>query len=496
MNINTKQMSNNYYSKFKNSSIKNSNPIFFITPNPNRAIGLEGIIENYCVICSQRSDAVDYFKKNETAVFCLNDNKIKNSGKILFSKKVIDYIRKKSRNKKANIITFKPSPMIQKICAENNFNYLGNDWKLNRKLEDKIEFVEITRKLKIPNADSEIIKLERNKCSLNFSKNKKFIIQLARGFSGNSTFLIESENDLNKILKKYENRKIKLSKYLEGETYTVNACVAEGEILISKPIFQITGLSSYNKNSFGTCGNDYVYSEKLKKEQRKKIFDYTKKIGGYLKKIGYRGIFGLDFVIDNSDVNLIEINPRFVASIPFFTKLQIQDKQLPFLLLHILEFLTPSNPPLSGGEFNLSPPLSGGKEKDFSLLKKGFSSNFLLKNINFREWDRKNSFSASQLILRNIKNKPIKIKKSLVSGIYGIKNSKLDLKEKTYCINRKLRNNEFLIQCVAKNSVINPDLEYANIQVGYGIMKDEREFKDCFNEVVNLVMKNIEISNC
>ncbi len=351
--------------------------------------------------------------------------------------------------------------MIQKICAENDFNYLGNDWKLNRDLEDKVKFVEITKKLKIPNAGSKIIKLEKNKCLLNFSKNKKFIIQLPRGFSGNSTFLVENKNDFDRILKKYENRKIKLSEYIKGETYTINACVAGGKILISKPIFQITGLSPYNKNSFGTCGNDYVYPEKLKKEQRKKIFDYTKKVGNYIKKSGYKGIFGLDFVVDDSDVNLIEINPRLIASIPVFTKLQIQSEQLPFLLLHILEFL-------------------GDKTKD--ILQQSF-----------REWDAKNNFNISQLILRNVKNKPVKITKSLASGIYEIKNNKLVLKEKVYCINRKLNSSEFLVQCAVKNSVINPDLEYANIQIGCGIVKNEKEFKYCFEKIVDLVMENIKI---
>jgi len=462
------------YKKLKNAILED-NSIFFITPNPSRAIGLEGIIKNYHVICSQKSDAVDYFKKNRTAVLCLNNNRIKNSGKILFNKKVVSYIKKQTGNRKANIITFKPSPMIRKICAENNFNYLGNDWKLNRDLEDKIKFVEITKKLKIPSAGSKIIKLEKNKCSLNFSKNKKFIIQLPRGFSGNSTFLIKNKNDFDQILKKYESRKIKLSEYIKGETYTINACVAENKILISKPIFQITGLSLYNKNNFGTCGNDYVYPEKLKKEQRKKIFDYTKKIGNYLKKLKYKGIFGLDFIVDDNDINLIEINPRLIASIPVFTKLQIQNKQLPFLLLHVLEF-------------------TNNKVK--SALQKGSTGLSPLWNqqINFREWDKENNFSVSQLILRNIKNKPVKIRKSLTSGIYEIKNNKLVLKEKAYYMERDLNNNEFLIQCVVKDSIINPDMEYANIQTGYGIMKDEREFKDCFDKVVNLVLKNIDLS--
>jgi len=438
--------------------IINHNPIFFITPNPNRAIGLEKIIKNYYIICSQKSDIVDYLKKEKIPVLCLNDNKIKNSGKILADERVIKYIKEKSGNKKANVISFKPSPMIQKICDDNKFNYLGNDWKLNRKLEDKIEFVEITRKLKIPNANSKVIKVGKNDfaeyvCRL---KNKnKFVIQLPRGFSGNSTFFIENKKDLDKILKKYKNRKIKLSKYLKGETYTVNACIAKNKILISQPIFQITGLSAYNKNKFGTCGNDYVYSQKLKREEKKKIFDYTKKVGEYIKSLNYKGIFGLDFVVSNNKANLIEINPRIIGSMPFFTKLQIKNKEMPFLLSHILEFasdLIPPNLPLLRGE----------------------------------------NFNASQLILRNTKNNPIKITKNLKSGIYEIEENKLVFKEEAYYIKRNLNKSEFLIQCAAKNSIINPDMEYANIQVNYGIMESEQKFRSCFKKIIEIVLKSIK----
>jgi len=437
-----------------------SDPIFFITPNPNRAIGLEKIIKNYYVICSQKSDIIDYFKKEKIAVLCLNNNKIKNSGKILADKEAIKYIREKSGNKKANIITFKPSPMIQKICDENSFKYVGNDWKLNRKLEDKIEFVGITKKLKIPNAESRIIKLDKDNFSLkatfrNVTFKEKFIIQLPRGFSGKTTFLIESKKDLNKILEKYKNRKIKISKYLEGRTWTINACVAKNKMLISQPIFQITGLTAYNKNKFGTCGNDYTYGKKLSNKEKEKIFSYTKKIGKYLKGLKYKGIFGLDFIVSNDEVNLIEINPRLVASIPVFTKLQIQNKERSFLLSHILEFI---------------------------------NNDGVLDN-------RADSFNASQLVIRNIKSKPIKITKNLKSGIYEIKKDRLIFKEEAYCVNRNLNKSEFLIQCVAKNSIINSDIEYANIQVGYGIMKNEREFKSCFDKIIKTVLKNIKLSS-
>ncbi len=460
-------MIKNYKEIEKQLNAKQIGPVFFVTPNPIYAIGLEKVIKDYFVICSQRSDIVQYLRKEKVSVLCLNDDKIKNAGKILIYREVIEYIKNRSKSGRADIITFKPSPMIQKICDDNSFNYLGNNWKLSRKLEDKIEFIKVTRKLKIPNAGSKAIRLDENKCLLDFSKNKKFVIQLPRGFSGNSTFFIENKNSFDEIFKKYKNRKVKLSKYFKGEAYTINACVVGGKISISKPIFQITGLSPYNKNSFGTCGNDYVYPEKLKKEQKKKIFDYTKKVGNYIKEHGYKGIFGLDFVVSGKKVNLIEINPRIIGSMSLFTKLQIQNDQIPFLSLNILEFTAPIG----------------------------------VKNDNFKEWDEKNSFNASQLMLRNTKNKPIKIIKSLKSGIYEMKKNELIFKKGVYGVDKKMKKNEFLIQCSAKGRIISPDIEYANIQVGYGIMKSEKEFKRCFNSVIKVILEEIKteivkLSNC
>lgn len=459
----------NRYNSIKNViNAKQVGPIFFVTPNPIYAIGLEKNIKSYFVICSQKSDIVQYLRKEKIPVLCLDDDKIKNAGKILTNEKVIEYIKSRSKNNVANVITFKPSPTIQRVCKDNSFRYLGNDWKLNRDLEDKTKFVKVTEKLKISNANSKIIKLDKNNCSLDFSRNKKFVVQLPRGFSGNATFFIEDKNNFDEIFKKYKNRKVKLSEYFKGETYTINACVIGNEILISKPIFQITGLSSYNKNSFGgTCGNDYIYPKKLRKEQRKEIFDCTKKVGDYIKKLGYKGIFGLDIVVNNKKVNLIEINPRIIGSVSLFTKLQIQNNQIPFLSLSILEFAAP----------------------------------VIIKNDNFKEWDKEDNFNASQLILRNTKNKPIKIIKSLRSGIYEIKENKLFLKKETYSTDKKMKKNEFLIQCSAKGRVVSPNIEYANIRVSYGIMRNEKEFEHHFNFAIKIILKEIKIeivklSNC
>jgi hypothetical protein len=75
---------------------------------------------------------------------------------------------------------------------------------------------------------------------------------------------------------------------------------------------------------------------------------------------GFRGVFGLDFVMaDDGRAYLIEVNPRLVASIALFTQLEAAAGRLPLLARHILAFLDPEadRAPLDGN----AEPVQGGQ---------------------------------------------------------------------------------------------------------------------------------------
>ena len=442
---------------------KSLSPIFFVTPSVNRAIGLEKELGDFHIVCSQNSDVIEYMRKDGVNVFCLNDERIKNSGKLLESAAALSYVKEKSKGQKANIITFKPSPKAAKICADNGFNYLGNDWKLNRRLENKVEFVSVMEKLKIPGAKCRAVKLEEGISPDSFKELEKgcVVIQLPRGFSGNSTFLVKSKSELEKLIEKYKNRTVKVSEFLEGETYTIDACVGEFGVAISQPIYQITGLTDFNKNKLGTSGNDYAYAENLDFRAKERIFSFTQKVGNYMKSLGYKGIFGLDLIVNGSNVDLVEINPRFVGSISVITKLQLLREEIPFLYLHIAEFL--------GSGHSLKVP-------DHYL--------------SFESWSKKENFQASQLILRNTAESFLEVAESLPSGIYKKSGNEIALEEKSYYATRILSEDEFFIQCAQKGSAINPDMEYANIQAGCGIM-EKGKVRAGFSNTVDLIVKKI-----
>jgi len=57
--------------------------------------------------------------------------------------------------------------------------------------------------------------------------------------------------------------------------------------------------------------------------------------------MGYKGIFGLDFVLDEktNKLYIIECNPRLLGSFPTLNMVQLLNNEPLILAFHILEFL-------------------------------------------------------------------------------------------------------------------------------------------------------------
>lgn len=437
--------------------LSSQGPIFFVTPNPMRAIGLEKWLPDFHIIYSQNSSGVNLLRKEGVKMLHISQTTQCSAGQLLRNSEVLGYIHRHSQGGRANIMTFKPSPMIAKVCEDNDFNYLGNDWRLNRKWENKVLFANITNSLGVANAFSRVIKLtpDLKYSDLNLQPECSYVLQLARGFSGNSSFLFNSETQYQEIVANHLGKYIKLAQFIVGNSYTLDACITDSGFYWSFPIFQITGFVDFNQHVLGTCGNDYAYATTdITAVALGKIEQSVQLVLTQMQLDGYRGVLGFDFVVSDNEAHLIEVNPRFVGSIPVFTKLQLAVSEIPFLLLHILSFL------------------------GFDIDSLGVKNN-------------KKQFNFSQIILRNQTNCGKVVQKIPKSGIYSICNDRLQFIQEVYYIDHKLSTDYFFLQTVDVGSFIGVDMEYANIQFSYGIMKDRDCFVTTFNNLKEIVFNEI-----
>jgi predicted ATP-grasp superfamily ATP-dependent carboligase len=256
---------------------------------------------------------------------------IKNSGQLLASQ-----IKEIQKNHQAPIaiMPFKPSAKIDFLAKKHNFKVIANDFKLNRFLEDKIEFYKFCKKYRLPTIVSSIDKFNQKNFA-KYSQGKTIVIQSHFGWAGNSTFSSNNFKDIkNKIL---PNTIVKYSPLLSGYSITNNCCLTRFGLIQSPPALQYTGLKPYTDNPFTTVGRQWpaFISPKISK----KIKQLTNKFGKIIKKMNYKGYFGLDFFVTDNKVYLLECNPRLTASFAFYHQLEEKEKINSLIYFHILEFL-------------------------------------------------------------------------------------------------------------------------------------------------------------
>lgn len=255
---------------------------------------------------------------------------VKNSGRLLSHPKTIDYIQKKSSTNQHQpcIISFKPSAKINLLCQKYHWIYINNSPHLNRLLEDKIKFFQICQEHQLPVTPSIITTLTPD------TFKPGHIIQTRFGWAGKCTFRFSSYQEAVKIIPPAT--PIKITPYFKGYTLTNNCCLTHSGLIQSPPALQYTGLKPYTDNLFATVGRQWpcLAPENI----TTKIQEVTSVFSQILLDYHYLGFFGLDFLISNDQLYLIECNPRLTASFAFYTQLELQQNLTPLFYYHLAEF--------------------------------------------------------------------------------------------------------------------------------------------------------------
>ena len=464
--------------KFLNSTL-NPCDFFYVVTFPKDALAIENIFP-YNIVCFDNHPIVDLISATKINIFSLDRMakdypKRRSTSVLLKHPQTVKWINSISQN--PHIIVFKPSPSLEAICRQNNWKLIANPAKLNRQIENKINFTKIIDKLSLPQPKYIIKKLNEINFNTIFKElGNGFFLQFPRGFAGSSTFQIKSEKELSQIQSEYLNYPTKFSAKIDGPTYTLNACVTKNhQTIIQKPFFQITNILKLNPSPGGTCGNIYSHQSCLPENKYLKpweqnlskiesrsflnspdnfnqinlsIINDAKIFGNYLSSLGYQGIFGLDFVIDQNTGKyyFIECNPRLTASIPMISKLQTKNNEIPLLAIHLLELA----------------------HQSYSLSENAITKISLNPNI------------GSQIIFRNTTSNPITPPIILETGIYTLNQIPKNIYELQEIVSQHPSNlvflrpgkdildiknkQEFLILAEPSDKLISPNIEYLRIQ--------------------------------
>jgi hypothetical protein len=233
--------------------------------------------------------------------------------------------------------------------------------------DNKIRFRRMLPSIGIEPVPGEVKNLE----AVEFAETKRqyatpFVVQFPIGAGGFQTYFISSETELELLKKSCTDEEVIVAQYIDGMAPNINAVVLDRDVLLSYPSAQLIGVQECTSLPAGYCGNDFSAASYLPESVMQAMYEQTRKLGGWLRQRGFRGLFGVDFVTDGSAVYPVEVNPRFQGSTQVLTQCQVMKDEIPLALAHVLQILEQgkSIPILSSRLISLyeePSPLRGGQ---------------------------------------------------------------------------------------------------------------------------------------
>ena len=245
---------------------------------------------------------------------------------------------------------------LRSTAQANGWQLLANPPQLRNQLIKREFFKKMGVDLNLPQAPGDIhpikaLHLEKYAAWRNVL-GPSFVVQLPeieRG-GGRGTFFVHSEGDYQLLQDRLaENRwrdtnleTISVHKFLEGIPSSVVVCVTRHGTLVSalqRQLLDLPYCEGFAENGV-FCGHAWgglAWTEQV----RNSAFKQACRIGDHLGSLGYKGILGIDFIVQQTSgkVYPIEINPRLTGALPMLSMLHLQAGIIPLEAFHLLEFL-------------------------------------------------------------------------------------------------------------------------------------------------------------
>lgn len=133
---------------------------------------------------------------------------------------------------------------------------------------------------------------------------------------------------------------VSVAPYIDGAIpVNVGAVAWAGGVTLHHPSVQLIGIARCTNRQFGYCGNDFGAATTLGRDVLDTIERAMGLIGGWLRRLGYLGAFGVDFLVKDGVPLFTEVNPRFQGSTHASAQLSVENDESCLLLDHLAAML-------------------------------------------------------------------------------------------------------------------------------------------------------------
>jgi hypothetical protein len=336
----------------------------------------EGLIPNLVLVTSFKHSWIDLWRQHGISVFCLEDHiplPPVSTKQLLCHAKTLEFLQ--TLPEPVRILIFKPSQDLEQSLARHGMRLLNAPSQIARLLENKLNLSRLASESGVDALKEIQVTLDEHTLETVYHEKWELpiVIQTAKGFSGNRTFIVRDPESMAQVVSAFPGRRCRITRFNPGITWTANACIMDADqILTSPPFIQITVLSPGKKSLPETAGSRGNIWTTPPESLSHTIQSQMLKIGSTLATKGFKGVWGADFLEmqPTGHIQLVEINPRLVASLPSQTPIHIL-QSTPILACHIIAMAGSRFPeppvlknPISGGQIILK-----GEMRDKALCR-------------------------------------------------------------------------------------------------------------------------------
>lgn len=458
------------------------NPVVGVGVTAFNRIGASFFLKNYYLAFIRNSQDLSLYKNQVKDIFCLEQLSRKKIGQqhsqaVLEANEIIAKILPLNPN--PYLLLYKSSIGIEKISDKYGFKILGNRSQIRDQFENKGYFSQVLKQTGIEDIPSENLAVTDLESKINSYK-KIFGEKLVLKFpdisigGGVSIIFLRNKNEwqqfpqkLKALQKEYVLKTAVVQKFIEGISPSITGCVTKYGVLTSRMQTQVIDEPEVVSLAHGSglfCGHDWQYWPYSENSQ-KQAETICEKFGAFMQKKGYKGIFGLDLLLEKGTGKIYpcECNPRYTGAFPTYTLMQLKDEKIPMEAFHLAEHL------------NLN------YEADFEKVNKSY------KTIN----------PCSQLILFNKKSRLVTIAGNLAPGIYEVKNNQLGYKKQSF-LPKDIENDQQFIYidgCPKQGSEVKAFGRLGRLIFGGGILEaDGKTLKGEIKKTISLVYRNLGLN--
>lgn len=234
------------------------------------------------------------------------------------------------------LVTSTPaSEKLEAYCRENGYRYVGTPARTASRFKHKQRLYEALEVLDLPRPAGRWLRLRgRGFQELRSEFSARFVVQRALGAAGSGTFLVSDESGLESAAAAVGDESIYVAPFLGGFSLNVNAIVVEGRAYPGFPNVQLSGVEQLSAPWGGYCGNDYTAASQLEGSLIRDVQAQTERIGEWLAREGFDGLYGLDFVINEDDGRAygVDLNPRWQGSTVLSIQAELAAGRLPMAI--------------------------------------------------------------------------------------------------------------------------------------------------------------------